>query len=65
MAKNGHYPLVWWMRPIYELFFATACKHPNFWGESGEWYTMKRPVCIYALPHINPEYGNVCTPLQS
>ncbi len=41
--------IVWWMRPIYELFCATPCKHPNFWG---------------ALPHINPEYGDVCTPSQ-
>ncbi len=33
--------VVWWMRPIYELFIATPCKHPNFWGERGEWYTIK------------------------
>ena len=32
--------VVWWMRPIYKLFFATPCKHPNFWGESGERYTI-------------------------
>ena len=32
--------IVWWMRPIYKLFFATPCKHPNFWGESQVWYTM-------------------------
>ncbi len=34
MKKTTH-GLVWWMRPIYELFFATPCKHPNFWGVSG------------------------------
>ncbi len=66
--------IVWWMRPIYKLFFATPCKHPNFWGESGEWYLyLKREIfvflyneksLIYALPHINPEYGDVCTPSQ-
>ena len=33
--------IVWWMRPIYELFCATPGKHPKFWGESVEWYTMK------------------------
>ncbi len=33
--------VVWWMRLIYELFFVIPYKHPNFWSESGEWYTMK------------------------
>ncbi len=67
--------LVWWMRPIYELFFATPCKHPNFWGESWEWYIIinfsgkiqlgDQSVSLkYALPHINTEYGGVCTPSQ-
>ncbi len=38
--------LVWWMRPINELFFETPCKHPNFWGVSREWCTT--PLCLPA-----------------
>ena len=42
LMKDGDAKVGWWMRPIYELFFATPCKQPNFWGESGEWYAMKK-----------------------
>ncbi len=34
--------IVWWMRPIYKPFFATPCKHPNFWGVNREWCTSKK-----------------------